>query len=421
MRDIHPYTTVREDLIANAPRAAPGLIPPPYHTYDVRMLYLLCRFDLAAARAALPPPLELNDQGLGVIMVVDVPRGWVIAPFTALVTTLQVKGFDGPDQYPGNYIHTAFYSNTCGDIFHKVYNDRITAGHARLESDGDRLLGTAGRDGSDTLQVSARRTDRVSRELVGMNRYLSSLGNTIQVFSTSYSAAFRDIEDVTIEIFDTAPERLRNLKPLEVVWPLLIEGMQLTFNPTYTLGTEAATVPADAALAALFDLVSRFRRPAVIIGASGRPLFVSLEAMALLGEGGRTLAVSSKLLGAGPGAKGRRLDEPVLLERDQGGPLLAQVLPVAKALGDGLRLVLFTDPRAGGQGDPEPVLHLLGLTPTEARLAVRVGRGASPQEAGPGLGMTATTARSTLRSIYAKLEVSRQAQLARLVTQLETV
>jgi hypothetical protein len=205
--DIHPYTAIRQDLIANAARGVEGLIPPPYHTYDVDMFYLLCRFDLAAARRALPAPLEPTDEGLGVIMLVNVRRGWVVAPFTALVTTLQVKGFDGPDHYPGNYIHTAFYSGICGELFGKVYNDRLTPGFARLETTGDILAATAGRDGSDTIRVSARRTERVTDEVVSVNRYLSSLGNSIQVYSTSYSSVLRDIEDVQIEVFDAAPSR----------------------------------------------------------------------------------------------------------------------------------------------------------------------------------------------------------------------
>ena len=105
-----------------------------------------------------------------------------------------------------------------------------------------------------------------------------------------------------------------------------------------------------------------------------------------------------------------------------GRPLVAQIVPIMHGLGDEpLKLVLLTDPKGESRGDPEHILQLMGLTPAEARLAARVGRGISPQDAAPDLGITAQTARSSMKAIFAKLDVSRQAQLAQLVTRIEAI
>ena len=416
-----PYTAFREQQLALAARGSSQPTPPPYHTYDVDLLYLMCRFDLLRARKVLPPQLELSDEGLGLIMIVNARRGWIIAPFTACVTTLQVKGYDGPDNYPGNYVHTAFYSGLCGDLFRHFYNDRITTGFAHMQTDAHRIEASGGRDGFDTIRISARRTDRVTDEVVGMNNYLSSYQNGIQVYSTSYSARFQELEDVRIEVFDTAPEPMRSLQPLEVVWPLFLEGMSLNFNSGHPLGASQATIPAEAALAAIFDLLSRFRKAAAIVTQSGRLLFVTPEATRLLGESPGALIASQTLLG-GPAPTTSALRDPVTLFHSSGQPILAQVMPMLHGLGEEpLKLVLLIDPKNETRGDPEPILQLMGLTPAEARLASRVGRGLSHKDAAIDLGIAAQTARSAMKSIFDKLQLSRQSQLAQLVTRLEAL
>lgn len=421
MSDRAPNTAQREQQIAEASRGAGQLIPPPYHVHDMDILYLLCRFDLEIARKILPPPLEPTDDGFGVIMLPRARRGWVIAPFSGVVATLQVKGFDGPDKYPANYVHTAHYSGTCGQNFSMFYNDRLSDGSCRLDVDPRSIRGVGGRNGADTIRVSARRTSRVTDEIVGMNGYLSSLGDTVQVYSTSYTARFEDLEDVSVEIFDTAPEPLRSLKPLEIVWPLWLEGMTMTFNPARTLGTEVSTVSSETALAAVLDLIKRFKRPSAVLTSTGRPLFVSREAADLMAEGQLALG-STKLLAPAPEGDRRRLADPILIDHPSGRPLLAQVVPIMLGIAsEPLRLVLFVDPKGGQKGDPEAILELMGLTPAEARLAARVGAGVSPQDAAAELGVTTHTARSTLKAIFDKLGVERQSQLAQLVTRLETI
>jgi len=61
-----------------------------------------------------------------------------------------------------------------------------------------------------------------------------------------------------------------------------------------------------------------------------------------------------------------------------------------------------------------------GLTAAEARVAVRIGRGASPKEVAAELGSSWYTVRSQLRQIFSKTERRSQSALTRLVTLLET-
>lgn len=80
--------------------------------------------------------------------------------------------------------------------------------------------------------------------------------------------------------------------------------------------------------------------------------------------------------------------------------------------------------RAGG-GDPDRLIEerlrtTYRLTAAEVRVAMRIGRGASPKEVATELGSSWYTVRSQLRQIFAKTERRSQSALTRLVTLLET-
>jgi DNA-binding CsgD family transcriptional regulator len=60
-----------------------------------------------------------------------------------------------------------------------------------------------------------------------------------------------------------------------------------------------------------------------------------------------------------------------------------------------------------------------GLTPTEARVAVHVGRGMAPKQTAAALGTSWNTVRFQLRQVYAKTHTSGQSELARLIMRTE--
>jgi DNA-binding CsgD family transcriptional regulator len=79
-------------------------------------------------------------------------------------------------------------------------------------------------------------------------------------------------------------------------------------------------------------------------------------------------------------------------------------------------LVIASQP--GAPPDPTIVRDLLGLTLGESRVAALVGAGVPPREAADKLGITEETARTTLKRVFAKVGVSRQSELATLLTRL---
>ena len=84
-------------------------------------------------------------------------------------------------------------------------------------------------------------------------------------------------------------------------------------------------------------------------------------------------------------------------------------------------LVMVVDPNRPSRQSPEDALKALGLTAGEARMAAFVGQGRSPREASDAFAVTEGTARVVLKRIFAKLHLSRQPELVRLVGRLSAL
>lgn len=124
------------------------------------------------------------------------------------------------------------------------------------------------------------------------------------------------------------------------------------------------------------------------------------------------------------------LDAPPPVILSGGAPtsrLIAYVLPI-RSLGEesplmfarARVLILLIDPGSPRIVDPSVIRDLLGLTLGEARLAALVGAGKSPREAANGLGITEESARTVLKRVFSKVGVSRQSELAALLSRLVT-
>lgn len=114
---------------------------------------------------------------------------------------------------------------------------------------------------------------------------------------------------------------------------------------------------------------------------------------------------------------------PVVARRPDCPPLVLRCHPVAGAARDFLGLVrsiLLVDDLS--VRPPPPAAELLarafGLSPSEARLAVRLGTGATLREAADLEGITYETARTRLKDIYLKTGTKRQSELAVLAARL---
>jgi DNA-binding CsgD family transcriptional regulator len=81
-------------------------------------------------------------------------------------------------------------------------------------------------------------------------------------------------------------------------------------------------------------------------------------------------------------------------------------------------IVLVIDARSDQPPDPAVVRDVLGLTLSEARVAAMVGSGLPPRDAAVKLGIAEQTARTALKRVFMKVGVSRQSELAALLSKL---
>ena len=72
-----------------------------------------------------------------------------------------------------------------------------------------------------------------------------------------------------------------------------------------------------------------------------------------------------------------------------------------------------------GPRDPLDVLRSMGLTPAEARLAALIGKGLTARSAAQELRISENTARSTLKQVYGKLGIRKQAELGHFIARVQ--
>lgn len=193
---------------------------------------------------------------------------------------------------------------------------------------------------------------------------------------------------------------------------------------------EGAETIAAQALAAL----DRLAIGVILVDRDGRPCFVNRRAEAIAGERDG-LVLSRDRLGAATGAASQALQR-LVGEAARGNPsarplhlprpslrraLMVRAVPLGAAaerrLGDGdLRaMVLVNDPEQPNRLDASLVAQALDLTPREAAVAVLLAEGLDLPAIAGRLGIAVPTARTHLRSAFAKSGTGRQADLVSLV------
>jgi FixJ family two-component response regulator len=179
----------------------------------------------------------------------------------------------------------------------------------------------------------------------------------------------------------------------------------------------------------LLELLDRLPQAIVLCDASCRAI--------LLNQSARSLVASHELyvddqhcLGAGTAEETRRLRELVIeaaLDRDGrsatllldrgDSPTLSLTIVPLRSNADGLAVaaVFLCDPRRRATTTEEMLADLYGLTPAEARLSSLLMSGRSIDEAAQELSITANTARTHLKHVFAKTHTSRQGELVSLL------
>lgn len=118
--------------------------------------------------------------------------------------------------------------------------------------------------------------------------------------------------------------------------------------------------------------------------------------------------------------------KPILVKRTSSDrPLAIYLLPVRPGdqptqqfLSHTRAILLMINSSPDAPADPALVRDVLGLTLGEARVAALVGAGLAPRDAAQKLGISEETARTALKRVFSKVRVSRQSELAALLTKL---
>jgi DNA-binding CsgD family transcriptional regulator len=117
------------------------------------------------------------------------------------------------------------------------------------------------------------------------------------------------------------------------------------------------------------------------------------------------------------------ITEPIIVRRQEKLPVIIRVWPCygrATAGTEDLSIVLTLKALGPRPGPPASILaKTFRLTPSEAKLACIIARGAAPDIAARELKISRETARNQLKSVFAKTDTHRQSELVALLLQVE--
>jgi DNA-binding CsgD family transcriptional regulator len=115
--------------------------------------------------------------------------------------------------------------------------------------------------------------------------------------------------------------------------------------------------------------------------------------------------------------------DPIIVPRVDKLPVVLRIKPCSgetQAAAGGPRFVMTLNALDSRLGPAAPTIaKIFGLTPSEAKLASIIARGAPPAVAARELKISRETARNQLKSVFAKTDTHRQSALVALLLQVE--
>jgi DNA-binding CsgD family transcriptional regulator len=112
--------------------------------------------------------------------------------------------------------------------------------------------------------------------------------------------------------------------------------------------------------------------------------------------------------------------EPVIVPRMDKLPVIVRIWPFEGAPGQDVRAILTLNALGPRPGPSAAILaKTFRLTPSEAKVACIIARGAPPDIAARELKISRETARNQLKSVFAKTDTHRQSALVALLLQVE--
>lgn len=391
------------------PQVESDLPRPPFSVVLERYMIAGVRYDRSAVRHLVPEELALPPVVDGFIASGRATQGWGVAPFSNFYLALAVEGLPSPDGTPAHFRPLNIYSPRAALVFRQHYNAHIKDGTHRHWQTGDDLFCECTAADGFAAGFALRPSPGAKAEMAsGVHHYLGQDGEgEVTSFHTSYTSEFIGAEVCGFQV--SGPDAARRLPQPEFTWAIVAGRMPITIGEPR--GSPFAAVAGTPGAATLTSLLARIGLAAACVDPDGVVLSANAGARRLFREAG--VAQRDRLrLPAGLGQGGAA----ALHRAEIGLPVIAETFPLDEAIaGRRALLVLLRDPGAPGQGDPTVVLQLLGLTPSESRLAAAMGQGLGVGEAAARVGIAVSTARSQLKVVYGKLGIGRQSELSRLV------
>lgn len=399
---------------------------PPYQVRDVDMIYVEGVLAPKYAKAILPAGIEQAPSHACMVASYTAPRGWGLAPFTATYARLAISGHVSPDGNDGLLPFAQTASGRAGRLIHRHYNRFCSVAETSFSATADRIEATGPLGEGAEVEIAISLGEQPVEVTAGAHTEVGLTPDGLATWATAYSCA---VKQVRLERLGWSIPEGHRLEPLLHFRPTATYRL---FDKSFSMGAPSALRVFDPRMvgetqASLIDLFERLHLKAIVMERGGRLAFVSEAARAALGDiaGSQIIGVSGKLHQLASMASRAQsispINQPILLERSDGRPIIVRALPLTSSLwGSPAVLGLVNEPGESRLGEPETILHLMGLTPAEARIAHLVGLGATRGVAARKLGVSENTIRSTLKVVHSKLKINRRAELANLVAHFST-
>lgn len=414
-----------------APQAATDLPQPPFAMSNVEYVAANVVFEQDRLRSQLAEiGLRPSAGHTGGFFIYLAPTGWGMAPYSACTMWADVADYDSSDGTPGRVILGGFYSGKAYPIMRDIYRAPVEDGRSSFTSSLDGIVGEGGPPGRPVLRLAlTARSGKPAVPKSGVHFYLRPLGGgSVRLSQIAHSSISNPVTVEDLRINGQQSAAFSSVPVVATTGGLHLTGMALTFGaPVEFARSGWARNDSD-----LVYLLGRWSRAVLMVDTELRVAYLNEAAERSLGDGllvqrGRLRAAtrgSDRLLksalagqGAWPGPEAA--PHLVTIERPSGRkPYLVTLVPIGQA-GSRRILVIVADPDAPQDLGRAEVLQTLGLTRGEARVAALIGSGLSPREAAGILGNKEATVRFNLKRVFDKLGLSRQSELAVLVTRLD--
>ncbi len=188
---------------------------------------------------------------------------------------------------------------------------------------------------------------------------------------------------------------------------------------------------ADAQLSTRLDVLERFGCAAIVVGGDGQLIRANQTADRLMGtgvdllsgrlvaDGGRSVLDLRQILAAEAGSERPMTFPALVLRRRERPPIAVEIVSsgsfAARWFAPGRALLTLTELFIAPLRTPQVLIAAFGLTPAESLLATKLAEGIGIGAAARELGVGMETARTQLKSVFAKTGTRRQAELAALL------